>query len=200
VSTPKEGATELFFLDSVGGGVCEASLPCVSSGGATASPQGAPAVRIAARGDSDGDDDGGSSSHNTELSEEKEPEGWSRDPSLVTPLTVVISTMRSTPCCARILTGTPGQSSIVAWPTSTVAGHTRTAGRLPAWCTVQRMTSEVQRPTQSNMPSLSGTLQRRPCRMLHDVCSCSIAHCLAGWLTDLTLGTTTTVQLVVQGA
>jgi hypothetical protein len=38
-----------------------------------APPQGTPA----AGGDPDGDgDDGGSSSHNTELSEEQEPEGW----------------------------------------------------------------------------------------------------------------------------
>jgi hypothetical protein len=36
-------------------------------------PQGTPA----ARGDPDGnDDDGGSSSHSTELSKEQEPEGW----------------------------------------------------------------------------------------------------------------------------
>jgi hypothetical protein len=37
-----------------------------------APPQGTPA----ARGDPDGDDDGGSLSHNTELLEEQEPKGW----------------------------------------------------------------------------------------------------------------------------
>jgi hypothetical protein len=35
----------------------------------------------------------------------------SPDPSLVTPLVGVTSTMRSTPCCAEPLTGTPDQSS-----------------------------------------------------------------------------------------
>jgi hypothetical protein len=37
----------------------------------------------------------------------------SPDPSPVTPLAVVTSTTHSTPCCARLSTGTPGRSSIV---------------------------------------------------------------------------------------
>jgi hypothetical protein len=38
---------------------------------------GAPAARVAARGDpDDGDDDENSSSHSTDLSEEQEPKGW----------------------------------------------------------------------------------------------------------------------------
>jgi hypothetical protein len=50
-----------------------AALLCASARGAPAPPQGTPA----AVGDPDGDnDDGGSSSHSTELSEEHEPEGW----------------------------------------------------------------------------------------------------------------------------
>src|SRR5688572_21744613 len=39
--------------------------------------------------------------------------GGSPDPSPVTPLAVVTSTTHSTPCCARLSTGTPGRSSIV---------------------------------------------------------------------------------------
>jgi hypothetical protein len=39
-------------------------------------PQGIPAARGDPDGDGDDDDVGGSLSHNTELSEEQEPEGW----------------------------------------------------------------------------------------------------------------------------
>jgi hypothetical protein len=39
-------------------------------------PQGIPAARGDPDGDGDDDDAGGSLSHNTELSEEQEPEGW----------------------------------------------------------------------------------------------------------------------------
>jgi hypothetical protein len=56
------GAAGLFPLASVGGGVCEATFPCTSARG------GDP--------DRDDDDTGGSSSHDMELSEEQEPEGW----------------------------------------------------------------------------------------------------------------------------
>jgi hypothetical protein len=41
-----------------------------------APPQGIPAVGGDPDGDGDNDDAGGSSSHDTELSEEPEPEGW----------------------------------------------------------------------------------------------------------------------------
>jgi hypothetical protein len=37
----------------------------------------------------------------------------SLDPSPMMPLAVITFTMRSTPCCARLLTGTPGRSIIV---------------------------------------------------------------------------------------
>jgi hypothetical protein len=63
------------------------------------------------------------------------------DPSLATLLAGVTSTMRSTPCYAGHLTGVLGLSSIAVWSTSIVAGSTRTAGRRPAWCTVQRTVS-----------------------------------------------------------
>jgi hypothetical protein len=51
------------------------------------------------------------------------------DPSLVTPLAGVTSTMRSTPCCARHSTSALGPLSIAVLSFSTVARHTRTAGR-----------------------------------------------------------------------
>jgi hypothetical protein len=54
------------------------------------------------------------------------------DPSLVTLLAGVTSTMHSTPCYIGHLTDVPGLSSIVVWSSSIVAGSTRTAGRRPA--------------------------------------------------------------------
>jgi hypothetical protein len=41
-----------------------------------APPLGVPATRVAAGGDPDDGSDDSSSSHNTDLSEEQEPEGW----------------------------------------------------------------------------------------------------------------------------
>jgi hypothetical protein len=46
------------------------------------------------------------------LSRRRRKDG-SPDPSPVTPLAVVTSTTHSTPCCARLSTGTPGRSSTV---------------------------------------------------------------------------------------
>jgi hypothetical protein len=91
------------------------------------------------------------------------------DPSLSTLLACVASTMRSTPCYVGHLTGVLGLLSIAVWSTSIVAGSTRTAGRRPAWCTVQRTVSRVRRPAQSTILSLSGTQLRRPCKMSHGV-------------------------------
>jgi hypothetical protein len=79
------------------------------------------------------------------------------DPSLVTPLAGVTSTMHSTPCCARHLTGIPGLSSIAVLSSSTVAGFTRTAGRRLVWCIVRRTVSGVRRSARSIILSLSGT-------------------------------------------
>jgi hypothetical protein len=72
----RRGAAGLFFLASAGDRVCEELLPCASAGGAPCTTTERPAIGIAARGDSD--DGGGdiSSSHNTDLSEEQELEGW----------------------------------------------------------------------------------------------------------------------------
>jgi hypothetical protein len=69
--------------------------------------------------------------------------GGSLDPSLVTSLAGVTSTTLSTPCCVGPLTNTLGLSSTVVESTSTVAGYTRTSGRLLAWCTVRTMRYRV---------------------------------------------------------
>jgi hypothetical protein len=108
-----DGAALLFLPASVGGGVYEASLPCAPLEVPPASPLGALATGVAAEGDPDGDDDGGSSSHSTDVSEEQDRRDGLPNPSLVTPLATVTSMMPSTPCCVGPLTGTLGQSSIV---------------------------------------------------------------------------------------
>jgi hypothetical protein len=104
----------------------------------------------------------------------------SPDPSLMTPLVGVTSTMRSTPCHTMHLTGTLGPSSTIVWSTSTVAGHTWTAGRRLAWCVVRRMVFGVRRSSQSIILSLSGTQLRWPCRMLHGVRFHTTARCSWG--------------------
>jgi hypothetical protein len=74
------GAAGLFPFASAGGGVWEATFPCTSARDAPAPPQGIPTARGDPDGDGDGDGDdddtGGSLSHDTELSEEQELEGW----------------------------------------------------------------------------------------------------------------------------
>jgi hypothetical protein len=110
----------------------------------------------------------------------------SPDPSHVTLLAGVTSTMRLTPCCARHLTGILGPSSIIAWSINTVAGHTRTAERRLAWCAVWRMVFGVRRSAQSIILSLSGTQLRRPCRMSHGMRFRTTAWCLVGWPMVLT--------------
>jgi hypothetical protein len=103
------------------------------------------------------------------------------DPSHVTPLAGVTSTMRSTPCCARHLTGVLGLSSIAVLSSSTVAGFTRTNGRRLVWCVVQRIVFGVRRSARSITLSLSGTRQRRPYKMLHGVRFRTNAQCSVGW-------------------
>jgi hypothetical protein len=110
----------------------------------------------------------------------------SPDPSLVTLLASLTSTMRSTPCCARPLTDTLGQSSITVWSTSTATMYTRIAGRLLVWCAIRRMTSEVRRSARSIILSLSMTLSRWPCKMSHGVHFHSTARCSVKWPTILT--------------
>jgi hypothetical protein len=102
------------------------------------------------------------------------------DPSLATLLAGVTSTMRSTPCYVRHLTGILGPSSIIVWSTSIVTGSTRAAGRRPAWCAVRRTVSGVRRSAQSTIPSFSGTQLRRPCKMPHGVRFRTTAQCSMG--------------------
>jgi hypothetical protein len=74
---PGVGAVGLFFLASVIGRVCEALLSCAPLEASPAPPRGVLAAGVAAGGDpDDGDGNDSSSSHNTDLSEEQEPEGW----------------------------------------------------------------------------------------------------------------------------
>jgi hypothetical protein len=102
------------------------------------------------------------------------------DPSPVTPLAGVTSTMCSTPCCTRHLIGALGLSSIAVLSSSTVAGFTRTAGRRLVWCVVRRTVSGVRRSAQSTILSLSGTQLRQPCKMPHGVRFRTTAQCSVG--------------------
>jgi hypothetical protein len=74
-----------------------------------APPQGTPA----AKGDLDGDDDGGSSSHNTEPSEEQEPEGLVARPITHDAARCCHFPTLSTPCCVRLSIDTLGRSSTI---------------------------------------------------------------------------------------
>jgi hypothetical protein len=102
------------------------------------------------------------------------------DPSPVTPLTCVTSTMRSTPCYARHLTDALGLSSIAVLSFSIVAGFTRTVGRRPAWCAIRRTVSGVRRSAQSTTLFLSGAQLRWPCKMPHGVWFRTTAQCSVG--------------------
>jgi hypothetical protein len=80
-STPGAGTAGLFLLTSAGGRVCEALLPCAPLEASPAPPLGTLAAGVAAGGDpNNGDDDGSSLSHNTDLLEEQEPKGWVAQP------------------------------------------------------------------------------------------------------------------------
>jgi hypothetical protein len=145
-----------------------------------APPLSSPAAGVATGGDLDDGGGDGSSSHNTTLSEEQELEGWVARPITVRALAGVTSTMRSTPCYARHLTGVLSLSSIAVLSSSTVVGFTWTIGRRPAWCAVWRTVSEVRRSAQSTILSLSGTQLRRPCKMPHGVRFRTTAECSVG--------------------
>jgi hypothetical protein len=126
-----------------------------------APPQDIPAAGGDPDGDGDDDDAGGSSSHGTELSEEPEPEGWIASP--------------ITRDAAR---GCHFHDALDTLLRRAFDRHT--SGRLLAWCAVRTMISRVQRPSQSTIISLRGTLPRQPCRMQHDGHFLSIARCSAG--------------------
>jgi hypothetical protein len=146
-----------------------------------APPLGVSAAGVAVGGDPDDGGDDSSSSYSTDLSEEQEPEGWVARPITHDAPAGVTSTTRSTPCCARHLTGIPGLSSIAVLSSSTVAGFTRTAGRRLVWCAVRRTVSGVRRSSRSITISLSGTQLRQPCKMLHGVRFRTTAQGSVGW-------------------
>jgi hypothetical protein len=91
-----------------------------------APPQVIPAAGGDPDGDGDDDDVGGSSSHNTERSEEPEPEGWIARP--------------ITRDAAR---GCHFHDALDNLLRQAFNRHTRTNGRLLAWCAVQTMISGV---------------------------------------------------------
>jgi hypothetical protein len=145
-----------------------------------APPLSAPAAGVAAGGDPyDGGGDS-SSSHDTDLSEEQELEGWvarpiTRDTARGCHFHDALDTL-----LRRYSTGVLRLSSIAVWSSSTVAGFTRITGKRPAWCAIWRTVSRVQRSAQSTILSLSGTQPRRPCRMPHGVRFRTTAQCSAG--------------------
>jgi hypothetical protein len=145
-----------------------------------APPLSAPIPRVATGGDPDDGGGDSSSSHDTDFSADQESEGWvarpiTRDAARGCHFHDALDTL-----LRRHLTGVLGLSSIVVWSSSTVAGSTRTAGRRPAWCAVQRTVSGVRRSAQSTIPSLSGTQLRRPCKMSHGVRFRTTAQCSVG--------------------
>jgi hypothetical protein len=145
-----------------------------------APPQGIVATGGDPDGDGDDDDAGGSSSHDIELSEEPEPDGW-----IARPIT------------RDAAHGCHFHDALVTLPRRAFDRHTwsieyccvvyqhrrglyRTSGRLLAWCTVRTMISGVQRPSQSTILLLRGTLLRQPCKMQHNVHFLSTARCSVG--------------------
>jgi hypothetical protein len=75
--------------------------------------QGIPTAGGDPDGDRDDDDTGGSSSHDTELSEEPEPEGWIARPITRDAARGVTSTTLSIPCYVEPSIDTHGLSSTV---------------------------------------------------------------------------------------
>jgi hypothetical protein len=101
--------------------------------------QGTPA----AGGDPNGDDDGGSSSHNMKLSEEQEPKGWIARP-------IIRDAARGChfhDALDTLLRRTLDQHTWSIEYRCVVyqhhRGYTQTSGRLPAWCVVRTMIFEV---------------------------------------------------------
>jgi hypothetical protein len=101
-----------------------------------APPLSAPAAGVAAGGDPDDKGGDSSSSHDTDLSEEQELEGWVAQP---------ITRDAARGChfhdaldnlLRQHSTGVLCLSSIAVWSSSTVVGFTRTAGKRPTWCAI----------------------------------------------------------------
>jgi hypothetical protein len=179
VSTTGVGAAWLFFLAPAGDRVCEELLPCAPTGGAPAPPLSAPAPRVAAGGDPDnGGDD--SSSFSTDLSANQELEGWVARPitrdathgchfhdALDTLLCRALDrrTWSIEYCCVVF------QHSRGVYP-----------DRWEATCLVRRPENSLwgAEVCSRNIPSLSRTHLRRPCKMLHGVRFRTTAQCSVG--------------------
>jgi hypothetical protein len=145
-----------------------------------APPQGILAAGGDPEGDRDDDDAGGSSSHDTELSKQPEPEGWISRP---------ITRDAARGChfhdaLDTLLRRAFDQHTWSIEYCCVVYQHRR--GLYPdqwealAWCAVLMMISGVQRPSQSTILSLRGILPRQPCKMQHDEHFLNIARCSAG--------------------
>jgi hypothetical protein len=137
---------------------------------------------LAARGDpSDGDGDDNSSSHNTDLLEEQEPEGWvarpiTRDAARGCHFHDVLDTLLRQALDRHTWSI---EYRCVVYQHSHGA-YTQTTG------VVRRMVSGVRRSARSIILSLSRTQLRQPCRMPHGVRFCTTARCSVGWLMVLT--------------
>jgi hypothetical protein len=140
-------------------------------------PPAPPQGTLATGGDPDRDDDGGSSSHSTEPSEEQEPEGWvarpiTRDAAHGCHFHIALDTLLCRPFDRH------------TWSIEyrcVVYQHSRGLylDQWEATCLVRHPDSGVQSPTQSIILSLSGTLPRQPCRMLHGMHFRSTVGCHA---------------------
>jgi hypothetical protein len=141
--TPGPGAAGLFPLASAGGGVWEAALPYTLARDAPLHHHRASRLLDETLTETETTTTVAVRATTWSFQRSRSQKDGSPDPSLVTPLAVVISTTLSTACCIGPSTDTLGLSSIVVWSNSIVAGYTRASGRLLAWCADQTMISRV---------------------------------------------------------
>jgi hypothetical protein len=143
-------------------------------------PLSAPAAGVAVGGDPDDGVGDCSSSHITDLSEEQELEGWVARPITRDRSRVSLSRRARHPDAPGTRpTHLVYRVSLCCLPAQS-RGFTRTVGRQPAWCAVQRTVSRVWRSAQITILYLSGTQRRRPCKMSHDVHFRTTAQCSVG--------------------
>jgi hypothetical protein len=142
-------------------------------------PLSAPAAGVAARGDPDDGGGDSSSSHNTDLSEEQELEGWVARP-------ITHDAARGCHFHDALDTLLGRALDRHTWFIEyrcVVFQHSRRVypDRWEATCLVRRPENSlwVRRSAQSIILSLSGTQLRRPCKMPHGVRFCTTAQCSA---------------------
>jgi hypothetical protein len=145
-----------------------------------APPLSAPAVGVAAGGDPDDGGGDNSSSHDTDLSEEQELEGWVARP---------ITRDAARGCHFHDALDTLVRQALDrrTWSIEyrcVFFQHSR--GVYPdrweatCWYAVRRTVSGVRRSVQSTILSLSGTQLRWPCNMLHGLRFRTTAQCSVG--------------------